>query len=91
MVAPEIAGARPPTCRWLAYVSNDSGQMQMYLRPVAGQDRLPPVRRGATGTTKSSLVRQAIGSRIHQLRDGHCAHEDAHEFRLPPGSSVLKD
>ena len=31
------------------------------------------------------------GSDIHQLRDGHCAHEDAHEFRLPPGSSVLKD
>ena len=32
-----------PDGRWLAYVSDDSGQMQVYVRPVAGPDRRWPV------------------------------------------------
>jgi serine/threonine protein kinase/Tol biopolymer transport system component len=32
-----------PDGRWLAYASNDSGQMQVYVRPVAGPDRRWPV------------------------------------------------
>jgi Tol biopolymer transport system component len=32
-----------PDGRWLAYVSNDSGQMQVYVRPVTGPDRRWPV------------------------------------------------
>lgn len=33
-------GARfSPGARWIAYVSNESGQMQVYIRPFSGPDR----------------------------------------------------
>jgi serine/threonine-protein kinase len=38
-VATEGGPQFSPDGRWLAYVSTDTGQMQIYLRPVAGSDR----------------------------------------------------
>jgi len=40
--APQVS----PDGQWLAYVSNDAGQMEVYLRPVAGVDRRWPMSSG---------------------------------------------
>jgi Tol biopolymer transport system component len=48
-----------PDGRWLAYTSDDSGQMQVYVRPVSGPDRRWPVStEGGRGPTWSRSGRE---------------------------------
>ena len=64
-------GARlSPDGRWLAYVSNDSGQNEVYVRPYPGPDRRVPVST-AGGTqrkvTRPGRILPSEGSDLHVL------------------------
>ena len=55
-------GQFSPDGRWMAYVSNESGQFEVYLRPYPGPDRKKQVStkaertRSGTGTAKSCSI-----------------------------------
>jgi Tol biopolymer transport system component len=60
-----------PDGRWLAYVANESGRKEVYVRPYPGAAQVKPLRRGRRGAVDRGKLRRTLPP---FTRDSH--HED---------------